>query len=246
MGKIRLQKLLANHGYGSRRKIESWIADGLVTVNERVASLGDTADVSDKITINGEIVSLQKHKNSSTKILLYNKPMGEICSTHDPENRSSVYDNLPPLREGRWLGVGRLDINTAGLYIFTNDGDLLNYLIQPSSNIPREYLVKINKNLSTRELDNVISGVIIDGERYSADSIVLTKSLQNNAWYRLTVSRGRNHEVRKLFRSQNALVSKLMRISFAELTLPRNLDKGHYISLSSKEVEIFKLNVFNR
>ncbi len=242
MEKIRLQKLLANAGYGSRREIERLIAVGKITVNSRVAKLGDLASFSDIVKIYNKRITLPITDNDP-RIIIYNKPAGEICSRHDPKNRPTVYDKLPKISNGRWIGVGRLDFNTSGLYIFTNDGELVNLLIQPNSKIPRKYLVKASRILDNTEIKNLKNGVEYKDKIYSVDYIKLSRALAKSAWYIVQVSRGRNHEIKNIFQSQGVLVSRLVRISYADFDLPKNLKKGHFLELPKKLVENFKQSI---
>lgn len=243
MSQIRLQKFLADLGHGSRRKIEQLIVDGRILINGKLAKLGDKVSADDQIVVDDLLINTKIQPLASTKLIIYHKPVGEICSKDDPFNRASVYDHLPKLNNGRWLGVGRLDVNTAGLYLFTNDGEFLNQLIQPTSLIEREYLVKINRLLTAAELAAITTGLIIDNEKYQATRIKLNKNLSKNAWYSIVVTRGRNHEVRKIFMKLGASISKLIRIRYGDIILPKTLAKGQYILLPYKDVEVIKLNI---
>ena len=238
--KIRLQKLLASNGYGSRRHIEGLITAGEITINGKVASLGQQANHTDNIRLNSRRLKITNPRDFTTRLLVFNKPTGMICTKDDPQKRDTVYDNLPKINRERWIGVGRLDINTSGLYMFTNDGELANLLIQPSLKIPRVYLAKVSDILTPNQISALEKGVRIEGEIYQVDSIKMHRRLDSNAWYKIIVSRGRNHEIRKLIQSQRLLVNKLVRISYSSLTLPQTLKSGHVHELSESEAMEFK------
>lgn len=238
--KIRIQKLLAHLGYGSRRQIEKLITESKIKINNKYAKLGDLVDYKDSIKVCDKKVDLSRVNKSTTRIIIYNKPPGEICSRNDPQNRPTVYDNLPSIDYGRWVGIGRLDYNTSGVYLFTNDGDFANYLIQPKSKITRKYLVKINRVLKEKEINAVKQGVIYQGNRYKVDYIRLSRTLAKSAWYIVEVSRGRNHEIKNIFKSQGVFVGRLIRTSYGGLTMPRNLKKGEYCELSLDAAKQFK------
>lgn len=239
---VRIQKLLASHGHGSRRYIEKLILAGQVTCNGKVAQLGDTAGYRDKISLNNKPIALVRSKNIP-RILIYNKPAGEICSNGDPKGRNTVYDKLPAIDTGRWIGIGRLDYTTTGLYMFTNDGELANLFIQPKQALPRTYLVKVNKPLDKQLLDKFLQGVMIEGEKFVLDKLQLHRGLGKSCWYTAVVSRGRNHEVKKIFAAGNVLVSRLKRISFGDISLPKQLKPQEFSELDTRYVNSLKLNL---
>lgn len=246
----RIQKVLAQMGLGSRRQIEQWIAEGRVQINGKTAVLGQTISQSDKIRANGKLVDIKhsfSHLGSLNKvrILLYHKPEGEIVSVKDPKNRPTVFAHLPRLRNAKWINVGRLDFNTSGLLLFTTSGELANRLMHPSSGIIREYSVRILGELTLESQQKLLSGVEIDGELCQFQSLEEVGGTGVNRWYKVTLSEGKNREVRKLFASVNCTVSRLIRIRYGNLILPPLLRRGKTYELTPKEVSWFMKNTFD-
>ena len=246
----RIQKVLAQMGLGSRRQIEQWIAEGRVQINGKTAVLGLTISQSDKIRANGKLVDIKhsfSHLGSLNKvrILLYHKPEGEIVSVKDPKNRPTVFAHLPRLRNAKWINVGRLDFNTSGLLLFTTSGELANRLMHPSSGIIREYSVRILGELTLESQQKLLSGVEIDGELCQFQSLEEVGGTGANRWYKVTLSEGKNREVRKLFASVNCTVSRLIRIRYGNLILPPLLRRGKTYELTPKEVSWFMKNTFD-
>lgn len=246
----RIQKVLAQMGLGSRRQIEQWIAEGSVQINGKTAVLGQTISQSDKIRANGKLVDIKhsfSHLGSLNKvrILLYHKPEGEIVSVKDPKNRPTVFAHLPRLRNAKWINVGRLDFNTSGLLLFTTSGELANRLMHPSSGIIREYSVRILGELTLESQQKLLSGVEIDGELCQFQSLEEVGGTGANRWYKVTLSEGKNREVRKLFASVNCTVSRLIRIRYGNLILPPLLRRGKTYELTPKEVSWFMKNTFD-
>lgn len=246
----RIQKVLAQMGLGSRRQIEQWIAEGRVQINGKTAVLGQTISQSDKIRANGKLVDIKhsfSHLGSLNKvrILLYHKPEGEIVSVKDPKNRPTVFAHLPRLRNAKWINVGRLDFNTSGLLLFTTSGELANRLMHPSSGIIREYSVRILGELTLESQQKLLSGVEIDGELCQFQSLKEVGGTGANRWYKVTLSEGKNREVRKLFASVNCTVSRLIRIRYGNLILPPLLRRGKTYELTPKEVSWFMKNTFD-
>lgn len=246
----RIQKVLAQMGLGSRRQIEQWIAEGRVQINGKTAVLGQTISQSDKIRANGKLVDIKhsfSHLGSLNKvrILLYHKPEGEIVSVKDPKNRPTVFAHLPRLRNAKWINVGRLDFNTSGLLLFTTSGELANRLMHPSSGIIREYSVRILGELTLESQQKLLSGVEIDGELCQFQSLEEVGGTGANRWYKVTLSEGKNREVRKLFASVNCTVSRLIRIRYGNLILPPLLRRGKTYELTPKEVSWFMKNTFD-
>ena len=237
-------------GLGSRRQIEQWIAEGRVQINGKTAVLGQTISQSDKIRANGKLVDIKhsfSHLGSLNKvrILLYHKPEGEIVSVKDPKNRPTVFAHLPRLRNAKWINVGRLDFNTSGLLLFTTSGELANRLMHPSSGIIREYSVRILGELTLESQQKLLSGVEIDGELCQFQSLEEVGGTGANRWYKVTLSEGKNREVRKLFASVNCTVSRLIRIRYGNLILPPLLRRGKTYELTPKEVSWFMKNTFD-
>lgn len=234
----KLQKVLARVGLGSRRELEREISAGNIKVNGSVAKLGDRVETSDTIEFNGKKV---RHAESAedTRVLLYNKPEGEICTSHDPEGRRTVFERLPKLNAGRWIQIGRLDINTSGLLLFTNNGELANKLMHPSSNIDREYLVRVRGELSDDVRKTLINGVELeDGPARFTDIVDSPNNEegQSHQWYYCVVMEGRNREVRRLWESQNLQVSRLKRVRYGNVFIPSHVRVGQWIELNHKEL----------
>ncbi len=245
MIKVRIQKILSQAGLGSRREIEGWIEQGLITVNGKLATLGESAGPTDNIAVRGKLVAnpLKEQNTIKTRVLIYHKPIGEISSRHDPKHDKTIFDNLPHLKQGRWVQVGRLDINTSGLLLFTNNGDLANTLMHPKFAYEREYAVRIrSKEVSPEMLKLLLTGVQLD------DGIAKFKSAKyeggegSNSWYHVTLTEGRNREVRRLWASQGIDVSRLIRIRYGSVRLPRFLTRGNFVEMSEKEVAALQAN----
>ena len=224
---LRLQKLLAGSGHGSRRAIEEWIRAGRITVNGKIAQLGDRAVPGDDVRLDGKAletgVSTQTHV-----VLVYNKPMGEVTSRADPEGRPTVFDGLPPPPLGRWIVVGRLDFMTSGLLLFTTDGELAHRLMHPSAQVDREYLVRSRDILSAAQLLRLQTGVRLEDGDARFDSIAQTRIEGTHAWYRVVLREGRNREVRRLWQAVGSDVSRLLRIRYGPVQLPRELAAGSW------------------
>ncbi|QBR84216.1 pseudouridine synthase [Legionella israelensis] len=239
MSSERLQKILSQAGFGSRREMERWIANGWIKINGVQATLGDTARPEDKITVKGKLIQNPLKYTSKTRILLYHKPVGEISSRHDPKHIKTVFDHLPSLKHGRWVQVGRLDINTSGLMIFTNDGGLANKLMHPKHAFEREYAVRVHGQVDSEILKRLLEGVQLDDGSARFRRIEFRGGEGTNAWYHVILTEGRNREVRRLWESQGVEVSRLIRIRFGNLSLPRSLSRGQYYELTPKEVKEF-------
>lgn len=231
----RIQKCLARLGYGSRRGIEKLIKDGCIEVNGKVASLGDQMRLSDKVTLNGEPLRLRQEEQER-RVLMYHKPVGEICTNSDPEGRTSVFEALPPLDVGRWISVGRLDINTTGLLLFTNDGELANKLMHPSGHMPREYAVRVLGDVTKDMLKNLTHGVELEDGRARFEEIVESGGKGANSWFHVVVMQGKNRIVRRLWESQGVRVSRLQRVRFGPIVLERSLRPGRYAELKQGQI----------
>jgi 23S rRNA pseudouridine2605 synthase len=228
---LRLQKLLAGAGHGSRRAIEEWIRAGRLTVNGKLAQLGDRAAPGDDIRLDGKAldtgVSARTHA-----VLLYNKPLGEVTTRSDPEGRATVFDRLPAPPQGRWIVVGRLDFMTSGLLLFTTDGELAHRLMHPSAQVDREYLVRSRDVLSAGQIGLLQSGVRLEDGAARFESITQTRIEGTHAWYRVVLREGRNREVRRLWQAAGSEVSRLLRIRYGPVQLPRELAAGSWQLLS--------------
>jgi 23S rRNA pseudouridine2605 synthase len=226
----RLQKLLAGAGHGSRRGIEEWIRAGRVTINGKPAALGDRATFSDVICLDGRKLELGGSAES-TEVLLYHKPLGEVTTRHDPEGRPTVFERLPPPASGRWIVVGRLDVNTSGLLLFTNDGELAHRLMHPSSEVEREYRVRLRGTPPREVLDRLRKGVELEDGPARFDRIELESADGSHSWFRVALHEGRNREVRRLFEEVGFLVSRLSRQRYGPIELPMDLRAGEYRKL---------------
>jgi len=231
----RLQKLLAGAGHGSRRGIEEWIRAGRVTINDRVAVLGDRATEADRICLDGQPLDLGGSRES-VEVLLYHKPVGEMTTRNDPEGRPTVFERLPAPASGRWIVVGRLDVNTSGLLLFTNDGNLAHRLMHPSSEIRREYLVRLRGEPPVEVLERLRGGVELEDGHANFDSIEVDSTEGSHTWLRVCLHEGRNREVRRLFEHEGFIVSRLTRLRYGSVELPRDLRGGAFKALSGPEI----------
>jgi len=231
----RVQKLLAGAGHGSRRGIEEWIRAGRITINGKAAALGDRASASDQICLDGKPLDLGGSAEV-TEVLLYHKPVGELTTRSDPEGRPTVFDRLPQPATGRWIVVGRLDVNISGLLLFTNNGELAHRLMHPSSEIEREYLVRLRGDLSAPVLERLRTGVQLDDGPAHFDRIEVASTEGSHSWCRVCLHEGRNREVRRLFEHEGFVVSRLSRLRYGPVELPRDLRGGGYRYLDAREV----------
>ena len=241
MSPIRIQKLLADAGLGSRRAIEEWIRAGRITVAGRVAQLGDRATASDEICLDGRRVALVGGgtETGTGEVLLYHKPVGEVTTRSDPQGRPTVFERLPELDRGRWITVGRLDVNTSGLLLFTSDGELAHRLMHPSSEIEREYLVRVRGRPDAAVLRQLKAGVQLEDGPAKFDQVIEDSADGDlsHATFRAVLHEGRNREVRRLWSAVGFEVSRLMRIRYGPLELPRDLRPGSARKADSAAVE---------
>lgn len=234
----KIQKVLARVGLGSRREIEKWIVEGRIRVNSELATLGDRVAPHDKIFVDGKpVFSLRQNQKVKRRVLLYHKPVGEVCTRSDPEKRPTVFDHLPLLRNQRWIAIGRLDLNTTGLLLFTNDGELANRLMHPSSKIEREYAVRVLGEVDSKMLARLKKGVELEDGMAAFNTIQDAGGEGANHWYHVTLKEGRNRIVRRLWESQGITVSRLIRIRFGGIQLPRWLRMGKWHELETKQIE---------
>ena len=231
----RLQKLIANAGYGSRRWAERLIEQGRVSINNHEVKLGDKAVLDDKIRIDGKLINLKRYAETETKVLILNKQAGFICSTKDAEGRKNVFDLLP--KDRRWVMVGRLDLNTSGLLLFTNNGELANKLMHPSSQIDREYAVRVLGEVKEEHIKKLINGVELEDGFAKFHKITKGGGEGANRWYRVVIREGRKREVRRLWESLDFKVSRLIRIRFGDIRLPDKLKSNHSEYLKPKQVQ---------
>lgn len=236
--KEKLQKVLATAGLGSRREIEGWITAGRIRFDGKVATLGDRVSGKEKISVDGHLVRLSAPEETDTRILIYNKPEGEICSAKDPEGRPTVFDRLPRLKTGRWIAVGRLDFNTTGLLLFTTDGALANKLMHPSSQIDREYLVRVLGQVTPEIQQQLLAGVELeDGPAHFTD-LTEARGGGANRWFYVCLMEGRNREVRRLWEAVGLRVNRLKRVRYGPVFLPSRLKMGHWDYLEQKDFDV--------
>ncbi|MEP1385909.1 MAG: 23S rRNA pseudouridine(2605) synthase RluB [Paraglaciecola sp.] len=240
----KLQKVLANAGLGSRREMERWIEAGRASVNGKLATLGDRVEPTDKIRVDGNPVNTV-NDSPICRVLMYNKPEGELCSRKDPEGRATVFDRLPNIKNGRWIAVGRLDINTSGLLLFTNDGELANRLMHPKHEVEREYSVRVFGEVEDMMLKRLTDGVKLEDGEAKFTQIVKKPSDEEsqNSWYNVSLSEGRNREVRRLWESQGLQVSRLIRVRYGELELKKRLPQGGWVELPLPDLNTLRKSV---
>ena len=234
--KERIQKILANEGIVSRRQAENLIREGRIKVNGQEAILGMSISRRDLIEIDGKTVEISAGTNP-LRVLMYNKKVGEISSTKDPEGRPSVFLALPKISKGKWISVGRLDINTSGLMLFTNNGELANKLMHPSSKIEREYVARIRGQVEPDHIRRLLEGVKLEDGKASFSDIQPGRKGKSNQWFAMVIMEGRTREVRRMWESQGFAVSRLKRVRIGGLFLPANLKQGNYKELSEKEIK---------
>jgi len=241
--KTRIHKILADHGIGSRRGIESLIKQRKVKVNGELATLGQLVSEHDTFEVEGRTVRLSKKDPSKKRILMYNKKVGEISSRNDPDHKKTIFDSLPKLKSGRWVSVGRLDINTSGLILFTNDGSLANQLMHPSSNIEREYIARVHGQVTDQILNNLMKGVKLDDGFAKFTDVQGGRKGNTNQWFAMVIMEGRTREVRRLWESQGLEISRLKRVRYGSLFLPASLKQGAFKELSKSEISALEHQV---
>lgn len=235
----KLQKILARAGFGSRRDVEKLIADGLVKLNGRTAKLGDRALPNDTLKVRDLAVKETRLAPQPTQVILYNKPEGEVCTRKDEKGRPTIFSQLPRIINSRWVSIGRLDLNTSGLLILTNNGELANRMMHPSYEIEREYSVRVFGEVSDDIIKTLNKGVKLEDGWAKFDKISRIAKQDDdamNVWYRVVLKEGRNREVRRIWESQGVQVSRLVRTRYGEFQLPRNLRRGKCEYLTWKQV----------
>jgi 23S rRNA pseudouridine2605 synthase len=235
----RLQKVLAQAGLGSRRALEERISQGVIKVNGEVAQLGQSVSSGDRIELDGKTFVASALTEPSS-VLIYNKPEGQVTTNEDPEGRPTIFESLPRLKGARWIAVGRLDINTTGLLLLTTDGELANALMHPSNAVEREYLCRIHGEVPDNIVDRLARGVALDDGPAKFDKIERVGSSDSHAWFQVVVTEGRNREVRRLWESQGYQVSRLKRIRYGKITLPRLLKRGNCVEMEQKDVDALR------
>ncbi|WP_373185943.1 23S rRNA pseudouridine(2605) synthase RluB [Halopseudomonas sp.] len=239
----KLQKVLARIGLGSRREIESWIEAGRISVNGQIASLGARVDSLDQILVDGRPVKRDIANEEARRVMLYNKPEGEVCTRDDPEGRPTVFDRLPRLKHGRWINIGRLDINTSGLLLFTTDGELANRLMHPSYQMDREYAVRVMGEVDDEMIERLKTGVMLDDGPARFTDIVASGGEGINRWYHVCLMEGRNREVRRLWESQGMRVNRLKRVRFGPVFLGPELPVGRWREMKQNEIDALSQEV---
>ncbi|MBN6711656.1 23S rRNA pseudouridine(2605) synthase RluB [Haemophilus haemoglobinophilus] len=238
----KLQKVLARAGQGSRREIEAMISANRISIDGKMATLGDRVDVHSgvKIRIDGHIVNLTQAQKEVCRVLMYYKPEGELCTRHDPEGRATVFDRLPRLNGSRWIAVGRLDINTSGLLLFTTDGELANRLMHPSHEVEREYSVRVFGDVDDAMIARLRKGVQLEDGPANFTSIKAVGGQGMNQWFDVTLMEGRNREVRRLWESQGIQVSRLIRIRYGNIKLMKSLPRGGWEEMDLANVNYLR------
>jgi len=232
--KERVQKVLSRAGHGSRRQIETWIKDGRLTINGAVAKLGDLLDASDRVCLDNKTLHFDVY--IPPRIIAYHKPVGELCTRGDPEGRPTIFDNLPRLKQGRWVQIGRLDYSTSGLILLTTDGELANKLMHPSAEIEREYAVRVLGEVEHGMLNNLRKGVMLEDGMAAFNRIKDAGGSGANHWYHVILKEGRKHEVRRLWDSQGLTVSRLKRIRYGPIILTARLAQQRWRDLDEVEL----------
>ncbi|AXF75764.1 23S rRNA pseudouridine(2605) synthase RluB [Erwinia tracheiphila] len=238
----KLQKVLARAGHGSRREIETMISAGRVSVDGKLAGLGDRIEPSKalKIRIDGHLVSIAESTEDVCRVLAYYKPEGELCTRNDPEGRPTVFDRLPKLRGARWIAVGRLDVNTCGLLLFTTDGELANRLMHPGREVEREYAVRVFGQIDDEKLKQLSRGVQLEDGPAAFKTLKFSGGEGINQWYNVTLTEGRNREVRRLWESVGVQVSRLIRTRYGDIDLPKGLPRGGWTELDLTPVNYLR------
>jgi 23S rRNA pseudouridine2605 synthase len=233
----KLQKVLARAGLGSRREMEGAIADGRVKVNGKVAVVGDRIEMRDQVTFDDRPVTLRAVDEVPRRVIMYNKPEGELCTRKDPEGRRTVFDRLPRLKGERWIVIGRLDINTSGLLLFTTDGELANRLMHPSTEIEREYAVRVMGRVTREHVVAMVDGVMLDDGPARFTDVQEFGGEGINTWFHVVIMEGRNREVRRLWESQGLTVSRLKRVRYGNIFLDKRAKVGEWVELNQEEVD---------
>mgnify|MGYP000028729997 CR=1 FL=1 len=235
----KLQKVLARTGLGSRRQAETWIQDGRVSVDGETATLGDRVEGNEEIRLDNKRVPVRPEEDIERRVILYHKNVGEVSSRNDPENRPTVFDHLPRLRGARWVQVGRLDINTSGLMLFTTDGELAHRLMHPSNEFVREYAVRVRGEITEDKREALLKGVELEDGVSSFRSVEDAGGSEEGAnhWYKVTLIGGKYREVRRLLESQDLDVSRLIRTRFGDVELPSNLRRGRWMDMPPEQVQ---------
>ena len=233
----KLQKVLARAGLGSRREMETAIAAGRVKINGKLATLGDRIEMRDRVSFDDRPVTLRGAEETPRRVIMYNKPEGELCTRKDPEGRRTVFERLPRLKGERWVAIGRLDINTSGLLLFTTDGELANRLMHPSTQVEREYAVRVMGEVKKEQVVAMVQGVMLEDGPASFTDVQEFGGEGINTWFHVVITEGRNREVRRLWESQGLTVSRLKRVRYGNIFLDKRAKAGEWVELTQAEID---------
>lgn len=238
----KLQKILARSGHGSRREIETFLQAGRISVDGKIATLGDRVEVTPatKIRLDGRLLAIKEPEKEICRVMAYYKPEGELCTRHDPEGRPTVFNRLPRLTGARWIAVGRLDVNTSGLLLFTTDGELANRLMHPSREVEREYAVRVFGEINDAKIRQLTQGVQLEDGPASFKTVSYRGGEGMNQWFNVTLTEGRNREVRRLWESVGVQVSRLIRVRYGDIELPKGLPRGGWTELGLEQTNYLR------
>ncbi|AWS51737.1 23S rRNA pseudouridine(2605) synthase RluB [Providencia rettgeri] len=238
----KLQKILARSGHGSRREIETFLQAGRISVDGKIATLGDRVEVTPatKIRLDGRLLAIKEPEKEICRVMAYYKPEGELCTRHDPEGRPTVFNRLPRLTGARWIAVGRLDVNTSGLLLFTTDGELANRLMHPSREVEREYAVRVFGETNEAKIRQLTQGVQLEDGPASFKTVSYRGGEGMNQWFNVTLTEGRNREVRRLWESVGVQVSRLIRVRYGDIDLPKGLPRGGWTELGLEQTNYLR------
>lgn len=238
----KLQKILARSGHGSRREIEGYLQEGRISIDGTKAKLGDRIDVTTtaKIRLDGRILNIREAQKDVCRVLAYYKPEGELCTRSDPQGRPTVFQRLPRLNSARWIAVGRLDVNTSGLLLFTTDGELANRLMHPSHEVEREYAVRVFGEIDDAKIRQLTRGVQLEDGPASFRSVSYRGGEGINQWYNVSLTEGRNREVRRMWEAVGVQVSRLIRVRYGDIDLPKGLPRGGWVELGLDQINYLR------
>ncbi|MFF0906954.1 23S rRNA pseudouridine(2605) synthase RluB [Proteus mirabilis] len=238
----KLQKILARSGHGSRREIEGYLQEGRISIDGVKAKLGDRIDANStaKVRLDGRILSIREAQKDVCRVLAYYKPEGELCTRSDPQGRPTVFQRLPRLNSARWIAVGRLDVNTSGLLLFTTDGELANRLMHPSREVEREYAVRVFGEIDDAKIRQLTRGVQLEDGPASFRSVSYRGGEGINQWYNVSLTEGRNREVRRMWEAVGVQVSRLIRVRYGDIDLPKGLPRGGWVELGLNQINYLR------